>query len=93
MAAGAGGDELALKRRIPVLGIKLAKRGGAVIKKKHSGRFVIIYNGEIYNHQQIRDELAGRVPASAMRRMRALRPSPDCDCLGRSFSRIATPAL
>jgi asparagine synthase (glutamine-hydrolysing) len=24
----------------------------------HGGRFVIIYNGEIYNHQQIRDEIA-----------------------------------
>lgn len=24
----------------------------------HSGRYVIVYNGEIYNHQQIRDELS-----------------------------------
>jgi asparagine synthase (glutamine-hydrolysing) len=29
--------------------------------QSHSGRYVIIYNGEIYNHEDIRDELAGGI--------------------------------
>ena len=27
--------------------------------RSHNGRFIVIYNGEVYNSQQIRDELAG----------------------------------
>jgi asparagine synthase (glutamine-hydrolysing) len=43
-------------RRLAVLDLSEA---GHQPQSSHDGRFVVVFNGEIYNHQSLRDEMAG----------------------------------
>jgi len=47
-------------RRLSIIDLS---RHGAQPMISHSGRYLLVYNGEIYNHMEIRSELAGAGPA------------------------------